>query len=105
MGAVDGRMRTLGAGARDRVPPDDGPPDPGFFPPPPCATARANGKEFAMFDPLERRMFLAAQEPFRGSPAGVNDIIQAEDFDKGGEGVAYHDTTAQNDFWAYRPEG
>jgi hypothetical protein len=58
-----------------------------------------------MFDPLERRMFLAAQEPFRGSPAGVNDIIQAEDFDKGGEGVAYHDTTAQNDFWAYRPEG
>jgi hypothetical protein len=64
-----------------------------------------------MFEALERRQFLSVsaaavtQSPVGGAPAGVNQIIQAEDFDTGGEGVAYHDTTAQNDFWAYRPEG
>jgi hypothetical protein len=30
--------------------------------------------------------------------------IQAEDFDDGGEGVAYHDTDAENEFGAYRPD-
>jgi hypothetical protein len=58
-----------------------------------------------MFDRLEGRTFLSVQAPFYGSPAGVNQIIQAEDFDTGGEGVAYHDVTAQNDAWAYRSEG
>jgi hypothetical protein len=58
-----------------------------------------------MVEQLEGRTFLSVQGPFGGAPAGVNQIIQAEDFDTGGEGVAYHDTTAQNDFWAYRAEG
>lgn len=32
-------------------------------------------------------------------------VIQAEDFDAGGEGVAYHDVTAENEGGAYRNEG
>ena len=36
-----------------------------------------------------------------GSPG----IVQAEDYDKGGEGVAYHDLTAGNDGGAYRTSG
>ena len=31
-----------------------------------------------------------AQTPFGGTPHPVSDIIQAEDFDAGGEGVGYH---------------
>ncbi len=31
--------------------------------------------------------------------------IEAEDFDEGGEGVAYHDTNPQNAFGVYRAEG
>lgn len=45
-------------------------------------------------------MFPQVQSPFFGSPFFVpfntTTIIQAEDFDNGGEGLAYHDTTAGN---------
>ena len=34
--------------------------------------------------------------PFRGSPWVIPGAFQAEDFDNGGEGVAYHDTTPGN---------
>jgi endonuclease/exonuclease/phosphatase family metal-dependent hydrolase len=40
--------------------------------------------------------------PYYGSPASVPGTIQAEDFDNGGEGVAYHDTTPGNTGGAYR---
>ena len=40
--------------------------------------------------------------PYSGSPAAVPGTIQAEDFDNGGEGVAYHDTTGGNSGGAYR---
>jgi endonuclease/exonuclease/phosphatase family metal-dependent hydrolase len=40
--------------------------------------------------------------PFSGSPASVPGTIQAEDFDEGGEGVAYHDTTPGNSGGQYR---
>jgi len=40
--------------------------------------------------------------PYHGSPAAVPGTIQAEDFDNGGEGVAYHDTTGGNSGGAYR---
>ena len=40
--------------------------------------------------------------PYSGSPASVPGTIQAEDFDNGGEGVAYHDTTGGNSGGAYR---
>lgn len=40
--------------------------------------------------------------PFRGSPAPIPGIIQAEDFDNGGSGVAYGDATSGNNGGAYR---
>ncbi len=36
------------------------------------------------------------QEPYLGAPASIPGIIQAENYDLGGEGSAYHDTTAGN---------
>src|SRR5262245_20267205 len=40
--------------------------------------------------------------PFSGSPAGIPGTIEAENFDNGGEGVAYHDTTSGNSGGQYR---
>jgi endonuclease/exonuclease/phosphatase family metal-dependent hydrolase len=40
--------------------------------------------------------------PFSGSPAPVPGTIEAEHFDSGGEGVAYHDTTGGNTGGQYR---
>ncbi len=37
-----------------------------------------------------------AQSPYKGAAFSTGQIIQAEDFDLGGEGVAYHDTTSSN---------
>jgi hypothetical protein len=34
--------------------------------------------------------------PYLGKAFAVNQIIEAENYDKGGEGIAYHDTTAGN---------
>jgi hypothetical protein len=43
------------------------------------------------------------QEPFRGSAFVLPTRIEAEDFDEGGEGVAYHDLDATNNGAQYRP--
>jgi hypothetical protein len=44
------------------------------------------------------------ETPFSGTPAAIPGTIQAEDFDQGGEGVAYHDVEAANKCNAtYRP--
>jgi len=47
-----------------------------------------------------------AQSPFKGSPFSIaatgTTTIQAEDFDLGGEGIAYHDTTSTNIGGSYR---
>src|SRR5438093_1455171 len=40
--------------------------------------------------------------PFSGSPASIPGTILAQDFDNGGESVAYHDTTPGNSGGAYR---
>jgi endonuclease/exonuclease/phosphatase family metal-dependent hydrolase len=40
--------------------------------------------------------------PYGGSPAAVPGTIQAEDFDNGGEGVAYHDADGTNQGGAHR---
>jgi uncharacterized delta-60 repeat protein len=42
------------------------------------------------------------QTPFSGTPVALPGTINAADFDKGGEGVAYHDTDAANVGGAYR---
>jgi hypothetical protein len=44
----------------------------------------------------------SAQTPFLGSPFAVPGTIQTEDFDNGGDGIAWHDTGAGNDWGAYR---
>lgn len=41
--------------------------------------------------------------PFGGDPAPIPGIIEAEDFDHGGEGVAYHDADDRNITGDYRP--
>ena len=56
---------------------------------------------FQFFEPLEKRALLS-QSPFSGSPIAVPGNIEAENFDKGGEGVAYHDTTTANQGGEYR---
>jgi carbohydrate binding protein with CBM6 domain len=45
----------------------------------------------------------SASTPYSGTPAAVPGTIQAENFDRGGEGVGYHDTTSGNTGGAYRP--
>jgi len=45
---------------------------------------------------------VAASSPYRGTPGTVPGRIEAENFDEGGEGVAYHDTTAGNAGGQYR---
>jgi hypothetical protein len=43
-----------------------------------------------------------ASTPFTGAPVALPGRIEAENYDNGGEGVAYHDTTAGNSSGAYR---
>ena len=43
--------------------------------------------------------------PYGGAAHSVPDTVQAEDFDNGGEGVAYHDTEPANFGGAYRNTG
>lgn len=40
--------------------------------------------------------------PFGGTPTAIPATLQAENYNTGGEGVAYHDTTAGNEGGAYR---
>lgn len=44
------------------------------------------------------------QQPYGGTPWAIPGTIQAENYDTGGEGVAYHDTTAGNSGGAYRSD-
>jgi hypothetical protein len=43
--------------------------------------------------------------PYTGTPVAVPGKIEAENYDNGGEGVAYHDTTAGNSGNVYRYNG
>jgi hypothetical protein len=44
----------------------------------------------------------ATQTPYLGTPRALPGIVQAEDFDEGGEGVAYHDLDVNNNGGGYR---
>ena len=46
-----------------------------------------------------------ASSPFHGAPLQVPGTIEVEDFDEGGEGIAYHDSDAVNTTGAYRTTG
>ena len=59
----------------------------------------------SFFESLENRtLFSTPQAPFTGSPIAVPGTIQAENYDIGGEGVAYHDTTPANLGGSYRKD-
>lgn len=45
-----------------------------------------------------------SQTPYFGSPFSMPGTVQTENYDNGGEGVAYHDTTGGNTGGAYRSE-
>src|SRR5437762_13479132 len=45
---------------------------------------------------------LAAQSPFKGTPWLIPGTIEAENFDEGGEGISYYDTTPENEGGVYR---
>jgi hypothetical protein len=45
----------------------------------------------------------APEQPYGGTPAAIPGVVQAENFDTGGEGVAYHDTDGSNNGGQYRP--
>jgi endoglucanase Acf2 len=47
--------------------------------------------------------FTADPKAYNGTPAAIPGKVEAENFDFGGEGAAYHDTTANNEGGAYRP--
>jgi len=47
----------------------------------------------------------ATEAPFICSPPPIPAVIQAEDYDIGSEGVAYHDTTSANLGGSYRTDG
>ncbi len=55
-------------------------------------TADGGGQDlnWVEFEPITVR------EPFQGTPATIPGRIEAEAYDLGGEGVGYHDTTAEN---------
>lgn len=44
------------------------------------------------------------QKPFHGTPHKVPGVIEAEDFDLGGEGLGYHDSDERNITGIYRPD-
>jgi hypothetical protein len=44
------------------------------------------------------------QDPYGGTPRPIPGVVQAEDYDEGGEGVAYHDADAGNNGGAYRSD-
>jgi hypothetical protein len=46
----------------------------------------------------------AGQTPYGGTAWAVPGQIEAENYDTGGEGIAYHDTTTGNSLGAYRTD-
>ena len=46
-----------------------------------------------------------SQTPYSGSPVSLPGTVEAENFDNGGEGVAYHDADTVNSGGAYRSTG
>jgi hypothetical protein len=47
----------------------------------------------------------AAEGPYGGTPAAVPGVVQAENYDTGGQGTAYNATTANGTANTYRPDG
>lgn len=63
----------------------------------------ASGKEYTTSK--KKITILEPQTPFNGTPAVIPGVIEAEEFDYGGEGNAYHDLDEQNHNGGDRNEG
>jgi aryl-phospho-beta-D-glucosidase BglC (GH1 family) len=48
---------------------------------------------------------IITETPYQGTPWNIPGTIEAENYDNGGEGVAYHDIEAANQGGAYRTDG
>lgn len=59
---------------------------------------------FSYSYPSKIRMLYTVREPFSGSFCKIPGTLEAEDYDLGGEGLAYHETTPDNIPGAYRPD-
>lgn len=53
-------------------------------------------------DPVS--LTVITQEPYLGDPMAIPGTIQAQDFDLGGQGLAYSDATEENEGGGYRPD-
>ncbi len=56
----------------------------------------------AVYSPWATSMIGTGRMPYLGAPQSTGALIQFENFDEGGEGVAYHDNGAGNNGGAYR---
>jgi fibronectin type 3 domain-containing protein len=75
-------------------------------------TVGSGGTATDSFQPFATHIYQLGTQPpppppvetsYLSPPPNVTDTIQAENFDNGGEGLAYHDLTSTNDGGAYRP--
>ena len=55
--------------------------------------------------PLPPPPVASGSTPYSGTPVALPGRVEAENYDKGGEGVAYHDTTSGNSGNVYRTNG
>ncbi|HTA90095.1 MAG TPA: carbohydrate-binding protein [Polyangiaceae bacterium] len=54
---------------------------------------------------LNYMTFASGEAPFGGTPAPIPGTVQSENYDVGGEGIAYHDVDAVNSGGQYRSDG
>lgn len=68
-----------------------------------CGDSSCNSSETCLTCPGDCGSCPVIQSPYPGpNPVQIPGTIETENFDNGGEGVSYHDTTATNDGGAYR---
>lgn len=77
---------------------------------PGSTTITASQEGNHLYEPAEAvTQFLSViklqHDPFQGEVAMVPGIVEAENYDEGGEGIAYHDLTGPNTGGAHRQEG
>jgi Carbohydrate binding module (family 6)/F5/8 type C domain/Right handed beta helix region len=54
---------------------------------------------------INSMQFATGEGPFGGTPAAVPGVVQAENYDTGGQGVAYNVTSVNGTANSYRPDG
>jgi hypothetical protein len=76
------------------------------FPTTPGAFQRTPGGRLTRFNAFVAKftdLIPSSSTPFNGTPFVIPGTFEAEDFDRGGEGVAYHDNVPGNAGGQYRP--